>query len=433
MSKYNSLPLKIQKQFDVLYSEELNNNIILFRNKKEYWGVLRKQKGIFTTNYTSIVEAIYDSTYYEKNINFIVGVIFENKDTWLYKFFNLDGILISSLHAQRVKIEDNYIISENADAKYELLDDKFNVLIDNKDYLSSIGNNLFIFKENGKFGILNSFGKIIIPPVNVKIHSKVNNNRIIVESAINKYHIYNINGRIEQDLPYDNILSSTSNTYAAPCKIDEDKFKTVIGKKIDDYLEMTDFDGKWGIIDNDGKEIIPNEYNYIDFFRSKFFYKVGLGKMYLNHDTNDSFINIQDNIYLIVRDTKWGVINNKNDIIVPIEFEWVEEISDGKLWAINKGGQLYYNSDYEVNRWEILGGKWGVINSESKIIVPIKYDKVITSWFRVKSYIFVKNTSKDSNYYDFDDVYDFDGKLIMNNKPNIKDYMFQPSDEKDST
>jgi hypothetical protein len=224
-----------------------------------------------------------------------------------------------------------------------------------------------------------------------------------------------------QDLPYSYILPARSNTYAAPDKTNQRKFKAILQGTLGDDnfsdFEMLYYQGKWGILDEVGKEFIPCQYVYIDFFRNPSYFKVAMGELTLDFEENSH--------HIFCTGGKWGVINTENQVIVPLIYEWVEEIHE-TLWAVNIGGKVFYNDDYQEDYWTVRGGKWGVVNAKGKLIVPPQYDVYMKNWFRVKDFIFVQN---DNNTPYFDDkkpfdVYDFEGNQIINNKPKPKNHIF---------
>jgi hypothetical protein len=228
-------------------------------------------------------------------------------------------------------------------------------------------------------------------------------------------------GKKIQDLPYSYILPARSNTYAAPDTINRNKFKIIqqgqVREEDLEAFEMLYYQGKWGILDEAGKELIPCQYAYIDFFRNPQYFKVATGTLTTDVEENSH--------HICCVGGKWGVINVENQIIVPLLYEWVEEIHE-TLWAVNIGGKVFYNDDYQEDYWTVRGGKWGVVNTKGKLIVPVQYDVYMKNWFRVKDFIFVQNDN-DTPYLDDTkpfDVYDFEGNQILNNKPNPKNHIF---------
>jgi len=65
-----------------------------------------------------------------------------------------------------------------------------------------------------------------------------------------------------------------------------------------------------------------------------------------------------ENKYLVKMNNKWGLINEKGDIIIPIIY--------------NDLIHMEYD-EYYVGQ----SGKWGVINENNEIIIPIEYTNLM--------------------------------------------------------
>jgi hypothetical protein len=98
-------------------------------------------------------------------------------------------------------------------------------------------------------------------------------------------------------------------------------------------------DGKWGLIDKTGKEIVPPKYDNAGGF------KEGLAKVKLNG--------------------KWGFIDKTGKVIVPPKYD--------DAWSFSEGLAKVK-----------LNGKWGFIDKTGKeivIVFPPKYDFVTPMGF----------------------------------------------------
>jgi len=178
--------------------------------------------------------------------------------------------------------------------------------------------------------------------------------------------------------------------------------------------DMFNYSGNWAILDEIGNVIIEPQFAFIDFFRSSEYYKVAEGKLNFDFNSDDKWV---------VKGVNWGVIGNDNSELIPTEYDWIEEISEN-LFAVNIGGTVFYNDNYQEEYWTVKGGKWGVRNKNHKEIVPVEYDSIMLNWFRVKDFIFVqKNTVQFNGDLDYD-VFDFKGRKVERNKPNYKEHMF---------
>lgn len=149
------------------------------------------------------------------------------------------------------------------------------------------------------------------------------------------------------------IIGQTTKTftkadYEGECVFDEDVFvdymdRTFLdrqySKKKDPYviydgLLCAKLLGKWGFLDNTGKEIIP-----FDYFDAKPF---------------------SEGIAAIMKPTgeytgKWVYINKLGNHIINTNYDRVESFSEGLAVVKNKG-------------------KYGYINKEGKLVIPFKYD-----------------------------------------------------------
>lgn len=428
-SPYNKLPGDIRRKFKIIYSELLSDNITIFRNKEEKWGVLTSNKkyGLFTS-YHYLVKPIYNSIGFNKELQLFEAVQYEddiwNQDKNTFFYFDNNGVMVwQSKKGDSVRIDNFGNIFLNRANKMCILNKGF-IQITEPKYEQITALNLLFFKalKNGKYGIINRTDVTVLDFEFDEILNNVIKNKVIVRKN-DIYYAFNFDNNSLEELPFSKILRSSSNTYKAPSVESLGYYKSIINLQentdFDEYdYEMVRYKGQWGIIDGAGEIIIPNEYSFIDFLRNPKYFKVGIGEI--------EVLDIEDeehNHRTSIANVKWGIVDMNNNIIVPIEYEWIDEV-ESTIWVVYKGGVVYYNDDYQEDYWTIKDGKLGVYNL-NKLITPIEYDTIKKNWFRIKEYIFVQNGRKyfDDNATAYD-VFTLEGKKIEVNKPKPKDYTY---------
>lgn len=179
-------------------------------------------------------------------------------------------------------------------------------------------------------------------------------------------------------------------------------------------FEQQNEQGVWGVVDKDGHIIVPFNYDHIDLY-GDLIHVVNFG----DHASDNiegvfnqygewlipfeyASIDIKDKALFIVavKNHKlnrlfYGVINDKNKTIIPIDYDYISYdksyerfivSKEGKKGIINKQGQLLLEPTYEVlTAVSMWGGspkfeirkdeKYGLINIESgKTVIPTVYD-----------------------------------------------------------
>ena len=126
--------------------------------------------------------------------------------------------------------------------------------------------------------------------------------------------------------------------------------------------------GKTGIIDEQGKVIIPIEYDDISDFK--------------------------DGLFFAKKSKKYGMIDINENIIIPFEYKKIRFFSEGLALALVNGKAVYLNRKNETiiepdYKFNFLGdfsnglasvrknNKYGYINNKNEIIIPIIYDKAL--------------------------------------------------------
>lgn len=119
----------------------------------------------------------------------------------------------------------------------------------------------------------------------------------------------------------------------------------------------------WGVIDPEGKDIIPAKYHKIEFLDNKHF------KVYLNK--------------------KWGIKDIENKFLVAIKYDWIKEWSEGTIivknselyGVLNENGKEIIPIEYPEIKPCSEGlfavrneRKWGYINKENEIVFPFEYE-----------------------------------------------------------
>lgn len=290
-----------------------------------------------------------------------------------------------------------------------------------------------IVAKNGKYGIIDEFGKIALPLeydfieqpslysnyANIFLATKHNfvkvldeNLNVIPITNIASYLDYNgsvfvtdeenkmglVNYKGQQTIPF--LYDTLYQMWSVP---DMEGF---IAKK-DGYFGLISFDNKViqpfkykfiyalngfavyvnqdnmvGMYDDNGKIMIPFEYEAIN-------------KTYYNKSTYDKMFPGVEDIYIVQKNGKIGTIDDKNNVIIPIIYDglsgWVEYgpkahfvKNNGKYGLISHSGKIIIPIEYEYVGLPRNGvihvkkdGRNGVISWDNKEILPFIYDKII--------------------------------------------------------
>lgn len=417
---HNLLPIKIKHEYEVIYSEKITPELTIFKNKSGSWGVIQEYyKYGYFLRFKVFISPIYYSVGYNSTLKIITAT--ECKDgNWnskekIFDFFNLDGELVSKHESiDYFKIDEFGNILFYKNEFVGVFDRNFKVKIE-PNYLSllCIVPKIFRAKNETGWGIIDINDTVILDFGYDAIFPNSKNSKIIVQKA-DRYFLFDFIETILSELSFDKILFASSNTYKAPSAPSYLQYKTIIDCKEIEYAnyEMTEYLGKWGIIDADGRTVIPNDYDYIDFQISPNFYKVAIG--------NFEFEFNQEHCNVYAKGVKWGIIDKNNTVVVPIIYDWIQDV-ENTFWVVYNGGTLYFDDD--CDSWICKNAKLGVYNKNIQI-VPTEYDTITNNWGRIKDYIFVQ---KGSDYLDETkqyDVFDFNGKQILWNKPSPKNHFY---------
>lgn len=156
---------------------------------------------------------------------------------------------------------------------------------------------------------------------------------------------------------------------------------------------------KWGVVDMENKIIVPFEYERIKISNNANHHIIIMkgGKWGIadnktrqiiipcEYDEDFEFTNIMS----VKKGGRWGVINDKNKIIIPFEYD--KEFDFAQTMTVQKGGKwgcidnenkviipFEYDEKFDLDKsgWVKKGGKWGIIDKKNKVVIPFEYEKV---------------------------------------------------------
>ena len=176
-------------------------------------------------------------------------------------------------------------------------------------------------------GFINKKNEIVIPP-NYQNASNFNSGLAAVLKN-NKWGYINKNGVEVTEFKYDSRFGANEG------------------------LIRVQMDDKWGFIDLTGKEVIPVIYDEINQFSN------GLSIVKLNG--------------------KYGGIDRYGETIIPFNFDWIGGSLKPGNFALNLEAYVYEKlepiTDFENSLVNVkIGNKYGYINRKGKIVIPIKYE-----------------------------------------------------------
>ncbi|MEK7433706.1 MAG: WG repeat-containing protein [Cyanobacteriota bacterium] len=260
---------------------------------------------------------------------------------------------------------------------------------------------------------------------------KINNEDLLIVSLNNKFGLINMKDEIIIPIEYEGleldfngyIDAKINNTNFVFDKNGKGKLYNRISKTSKDGIFITELNNKFGIIDQNNKEILPVIYDEIkssddnlfiakndgNLFIVKLDDKFGLvnykGEFLLDINYKILFSLNLENKFVFQKNDKFGVIDiNKKIIIEPI-YDFISSFYsdlttfsiDNKFLYLNKNLEVVFTSEYNAfipyNYSNISylmvqkDNKFGFIDKKGKVVVPVKYDKVKdieNGYFKVK-------------------------------------------------
>jgi hypothetical protein len=207
-----------------------------------------------------------------------------------------------------------------------------------------------------------------------------------------------------------------------PCKYDKiESFQNgyaIAKNKVGEYDYMN------GLLDSLGKEVIPLKYGHMEYYPSDKVLVVGesnasnvgvidlAGKTVIPVQYEFWSKRISKGIWPVGKNDICGVVNMKNEIIVPFTYYMIESYSDeldlaparkdkgGKFGFIDRTGKIVipfmYDDAWPSGNYLAVkkDGKWGIIDVSNKIILPFEYASV-SSVYKNTAWI-TKNEGEDS-------------------------------------
>lgn len=415
--KYGIIDLSGKKITNAIYEDidtlQFKEGELLVKKDGKYGVINIKGATIVKAQYDKIeVDKFYEEGNLYKKAGYIVSKTTE--EGYRYGYVNLEGKEIIEIkyndlyRVMEVNSDDAYIIcAENG--KYGLL--KNNEKIIDNEYQSLLyneSNNTVTALKGKKYGVLSLTGKTIIPfeykqiditgdyiyatttDENVKIfdstgkETNMSENRAIMNVTNTDYKIYmdTANGKTIYSI-YRDEEKITKNEY------------TYLQYLYDNYFVACDTNGKLGVIDTNEKTKIEFNYNSIQQIENTKMVQalnnntkmteIYSEKMEKISELKDATIQTNKEYFKIYNENETKYISNEGK-----ELANTEVFTNNKIFAKKQGDKwgfvdasetkvidFKYDKVTEVNKYGFAGikqdRKWGVINSEGKIIVEPIY------------------------------------------------------------
>ena len=188
--------------------------------------------------------------------------------------------------------------------------------------------------------------KIIAKPIEKPKEEKSTEEKIIAKPIEDKPIAKSIEEKIVEKKGEDKIETKSFSS----------KYDKV--REFSEGLAVVELDGLYGIIDKNGKEIVPALYQEIKDFSE------GLAVVKLND--------------------KYGFINRAGKLVIPLKYNSAESFSNGKAYVKYANKNMYIS--VAGKEYEQIGdfseglavvesdGKYGFIDKTGKEVIPLKYD-----------------------------------------------------------
>ena len=416
--KYGLIDFSGKKVTNAIY-EELNalpykEGELLVKEERKY--------GIINIKGNELIKAQYDGIsvdgyYTDDNGYKYAGYIVSNTTDEGYRYGYIDykgEMLLEPEYNElsriaEIKDDENAYLIGAKNGQYGVIKNKETIL--NNEYQSiryDTSNNVLVIEKSKKYGIAKLDGQVIVPVE----YSQIDITGIYLYAQNDQgTTVYNNNGT-QANVDADIAILETSN----------EEYRIRINDKIGT---------KYGVIDDEGKQLIEEKYNYIEYLYDDLFIassangklgvindkdevKVALEcdsvqkvegtdliktvtnqtttKMYkkdmtLACEMQNATIQAEDNFIKIYNDTEIKYFDKQGNEITNVEAYpnnsiFASKNEQGKWGFVDKTGNVIveyqYDSVTEANEYGYAGikkdGKWGVVNQNGEIILEPTYE-----------------------------------------------------------
>lgn len=299
---------------------------------------------LWYSNGTKWADISFDS--FEITTDGKIKVTIEGKTQLL----TLDGEIIEEQNYKTITpLADGYYLVETLENTFYIADNNKNKLTDEYLKIEKISDEYLKYYKNGKWGLISSKGEILTIP----------NYFAILGFSDNKFEVQVIDKKNISVL-LSRYIDITGNTLIENYKTYADGFSIIKSFQ------------KYGI-SKDGEITVQPEYDGV------IYYKRG---------------------YFIARNgDKYGLINYKNEILLPFEYSIIHPLNNGTL-TVKKNDKFInidpFSPDFKSSSQNQISeetvevklnegyrkikknGKWGILNPQGEIIVDYKYDEIST-------------------------------------------------------
>ena len=253
------------------------------------------------------------------------------------------------------------------------------------------GEHGYIYKkyEGNKVGWVNYAGKEVIPCIYDSVNRYVryislnDENQYICVCLDNKYGVFTLRGKLILEVEHDRLfdsdgfwVSTIDNKQALFAedgrRITPHKYDKIFTSK-GGIITVVE-DGKYGLINKEGNEVVPVMYDYIEISNQGNYAKLSLNG-FSGMITSDGKevcpmkyhsmgrINEEIGLVLVEHNFNYGYIDTKGNEVIPLKYGCSEEFIGEYACVRGFGGSPFNNHD-------------GLINAKGEEVVPLQYSSI---------------------------------------------------------
>jgi hypothetical protein len=158
--------------------------------------------------------------------------------------------------------------------------------------------------------------------------------------------------------------------------------------------KMIDGKSKWGLFNQQGELILPIVYDFIDVPLHDRLFKVFKG-IFEWEEFDEATAALFDDLICDPKSWNgdyheatlmsgcWGLVNEKNEEVIPIKYNSLHFYSDSLLIVNENGSRIikWYDGDEKQSKWSIVGGTCRLVNLQGETMLEMDSEEEMFDFF----------------------------------------------------